>query len=265
MKRILPVMLVSAFTFGTMVSCNRKNFGAYLDIDSEINIKMIEVLGQHKKLQLDVQTERSYTCDHYYIDIVHRQSLNSIDISFERIIIPDDCKAILKPASATIDLGPLSDGVYNLNLSVGEVTHTGELIVSSDSYRVDFEDNPAFNFTNTSFNKTPEHTIWGTIGYYRVQDASALIQEFIDDLIDLGAEKRSYIPGYYNRFTIGENGDIVKSNESSVYLFAQSFIFNYSGDIAKVEQLVKQHTDYQGDMSIRVYTDKGEAFLSWIY
>jgi len=249
-----------------MASCNRKDLSIYLDIDSKINISMVEILGHSQKtLQFSCRTEQLYTCNNSHFDIVYRQSSNSIDISFKGIIIPVNCSTLAGPAFATIDLGALSNGVYNLNLSVGEVTHTGELIVSSDSYRVNYDDNPAFNFSNSPFNKTPEHTIWGTIGYYRVQDASALVQEFIDNLINLGAEKKSYIPGNYTSFNIDEKGDIVKSNESSVYLFAQSFIFNYSGDITDVEQLVKQYTDSQGDMSIRVYTDKGVSFLSWIY
>jgi hypothetical protein len=42
----------------------------------------------------------------------------------------------------------------------------------------------------------------------------------------------------------------------------QSFAFQYFGDNASIEQLVKQ---FKEQMEIRVYTDKGEQFLSWMY
>jgi len=40
----------------------------------------------------------------------------------------------------------------------------------------------------------------------------------------------------------------------------RSFVFQYSGSAASIEQLVKQHKE---QMEMTVYTDKGERFTSW--
>jgi len=261
MKRILLVAFVSAFTLGAMASCNRGDLGAYVDIDSTIDIR----LSHQKTLQFYCQTEQIYPYGNYSIDIENQQTSNSIDISFKRVIVPNIGMGRESPASAIIDLGTLSNGVYNLNLSVGETARTVELTVSSDGYTVNIEDSSIFNFTNTPFNKTPEHTIWGTMGWYYEQETSTQFEAFINALINLGAEERAYIPGYYIGFTIDENGDIVQPSDNPVYWFARSFILNYSGNIANVEQLIGQYTDYKSYMSVRLYTDKGEDFLSWIY
>jgi len=94
-----------------------------------------------------------------------------------------------------------------------------------------------------------------------------LVQSFIDALMNLGANKKSYQSGNYDGFDIDKNGQIVQQGKESGYWFAQSFIFHYSGNIADVEQIVKQYArDYGTDyMYISVFFDNGEKLLSWMY
>jgi hypothetical protein len=239
-----------------------------VSVDSKISIRMVEISDiSPRTLQFYCSTAMVYPCVNYPIYAVHQQSSNSIDISFKGVIENIGiCLTAIGPATTVIDLGTLSNGTYILNLHNGDVTHTGELIVSSDSYKINFADNSDFHFTNTPLNKMPEQIIWGTVGYHK-QETLPLVQSFLTGLMDLGAEKRPYNPGYYREFEIDGNGDIVQPGEGSGYYFAQSFIFNYSGDIMDIEQLVKQYArDYGNDyMYISVYTDKGEKFLSWMY
>jgi len=64
-----------------------------------------------------------------------------------------------------------------------------------------------------------------------------------------------------------KNGNIVQPGENSGCWFAQSFIFHFSGNIANIEQLVKQYArDYGIEyLYIIIYTEKGEKLLSWMY
>ena len=239
-----------------------------VNVDSKINIRLVEIYDKSPRtLQLRFATEKMYPCANYPIIVSSQQLSNNIDISFKGVVNNIGiCLTAIGPATATINLGALSNGTYNLNFYNGNVKHTGKLIISSDSYAINFANNELFNFTNAPLNRIPEHTIWGTIGYHK-QETSSLVQSFIDALINLGAEKKAYNPGYYNEYVIDTNGDIVQPGENSGYWFARSFIFHFSKDIANVEQLVKQYArDYGNDyMYISVYTDKGEQFLSWMY
>ena len=249
---------------GCFSACSK---GEYGNVDSEINIRMVEIYDKSPRtFHLHCFTEKIYPCVNYPIIVVSQQSSNNIDISFKEVIETNLCATALGPATAYIDLGALSNGTYNLNLHNGVMKQTGKLVVSSDNYKVDFGNNPAFRFTNTILNRIPEHTIWGYIGYH-TQGTSSLVQSFLTALMNVGATKKLYLPGDYREFEIDKNGNIVQPGKDSGFWFAQSFIFHYSGNIANVEQLVKQYAhDYGTEyMYISVYTDKGEQFLSWTY
>jgi hypothetical protein len=76
------------------------------------------------------------------------------------------------------------------------------------------------------------------------------------------------MPGNYGEFEIDRHGNIVQPGNDSGhgYYFAQSFIYQYTGNIDKIEQLVRRYArDYGADISISVYTDRGEKLLSWMY
>ena len=240
-------------------SCSKKgeiDFDSVdVNVDSKINIRMVEIYDKSPRtFQFQCFTEKIYPCVNYPIIVVSQQSSSSIDISFKGVIATDFCLASLGPASASIDLGALNIGTYNLTLHNGLFRQTGKLVVSSERYDVDFGNNPAFCFTNSILNRISEHTIWGNIGNRN----QSLVQSFITALMNVGATKKRYHPGDYREFEIDKNGDIVQGDKDSGY----SFIFHYSGNIADVELLVKQFGTEQTYIS--VYTDKGEKFLSWM-
>lgn len=248
-----------------IVSCIKEEskYENLLPIDSGVNIRLIETFNTSPRtLHLYCSTEKIYGCYNFPIIAESRQSSNAIDISFQGIIQSDFCQTALGPATTTVDLGALNVGTYTLRLSVGKVTHTGKLIVSDDSYKVDFDDNSAFAFSNPRLNRIPEQTIWGLIGYHEAETTSR-VDSFLNTLVALGAKKRSYAPGDYYEFWIDEDGDITDYPGALWgYRFDRPFVFHYSGDPAAIESLIKQYKD---DMSIRVHTDKGGRFLSWMY
>jgi len=232
-------------------------------MDSEITIAMSE--SSLRTLQLYLSTTKIYPCCNYPIDLSWKKSSNTIDISVKGVIETDICLTALGPATATIDLGALSNGTYLLNFHIGNLKRSGELIVSSDSYKMNLVDNPNFRFTNTPLNKVPENTIWGIVGYHE-QGSTPLAQLFLNDLMNLGAEKKKYNTGYYTEFEIDENGEYADTGVLWGYWFHKLFIFHYSGNIADVDSLVEQYArNYNEKLSIIVNTDKGERFLSWMY
>jgi len=134
---------------------------AVLAIDSGIYIKPMEVLTAEtamgipkglKALQFSCQTERIYGSP-YPLIVEHKLSPGNIDISFFGVKTDGINLCMWGFAGATIYLGVLDDGTYNLTLSNPlsnrMTTHTGKLTVSSGSYKIDFEDNPDFIFTDT--------------------------------------------------------------------------------------------------------------------
>ena len=234
-------------------------------IDSEINIRMVEVFDKSPRtLQMDFSTTEIYPCYNYPIDLSWEKSSNNIDILFKGVIKTDICLATFGPATATIDFGSLNNGKYQLNFQKGEVKYSGQLVVSSENYTVSLSANPVVNFANSPLNKTPEHTIWGLVGYHK-KETLPLVQSFFTALTELGATKKSFTPGYYTEFEIDKNGEIALINNHG-YWFAQAFIFHYSGNTSDLDEFLKQWSlEHNERMSIRINTYNGERFLSWMY
>jgi hypothetical protein len=260
--KITAIMLLLAVT---IIGCDNKNIETHQGVDSEINIRMVERFDKYPRtLQMDFWTTKIYPCFNFPIILSWQKSSNVIDITFKEVIDPGICLTALGPARAVIDLGVLSNGTYQLNFQNGKIKHSGELIVSSDSYTISFPANSAFNFTNSPLNKIPEHTIWGLVGYH-TEKTLPLVQKFFTALMELGATEKSFTPGYYTAFEIDDNGDIAYWS-SHGHWFAQPFIFYYAGDSSDLDEFLRQWTyKYREYMSIRIFTDSGEQFLSWMY
>ena len=258
-KYIMTIVLMLSLV---LTGCNKAT-ETVSNIDSEIVITMNE--SSSRTLQLYLSTTKIYPCCNYPIDLSWKSSSNIIDVSVKGVIETDFCFTALGPATMSIDLGVLSNGTYLLNFHDGHLKRSGELIVSSNSFKINFVDNPIFRFPNTPLNKVPENTIWGLVGYHE-QGTASLVQSFFNDLVNLGAEKKKYNSGYYSAFEIDKDGEITYPGALWGYWFDQPFIFHYSGNIANVDTLVEQYArDFKEKLNITVNTDKGEQFLSWMY
>ena len=240
--------------------------------NAEINITIME--NSSRALQLYFSTTQIYPCCNYPIDVSWKNSSNTIDITFNGVIETDLCFTAIGPATATIDLGVLDNGTYQLNFYNEHVKQSGKLIVSSDSYKTNFTGNPNFRFINASLNKIPENTIWLVTSY----NEEKILSSFLEILMNLGATKKMYSQGYYSInvtypysyyevFKIEKDGSITYSPKEITNTivnwggkYMRSFVFQYLGNTANIEQLVKQ---YREQIEIKVYTDKGEQFTSW--
>ena len=268
---VLKVATIVLMLLVATVGCE-KVAETHKKIDSEINIRMME--SSSRTLRLYFTTTKLYPMIGFPIDVLWQQSSNNIDISFEGVIENEFGFAAIGPATAVIDLGTLSDGTYHLNFHNGNMKQSGRLIVSADSYETNFQYNPNFHFINASLNKVPGNTIWVVTSYNEEQ----VLSSFLESFTNLGAVKKIYSHGYYSIniiypysyyqvFKIEKDGSVTYSPKEVTNTivnwggkFMQSFVFQYFGNTATIEQLVKQ---YKEQMEIKVYTDKGEQFTSW--
>ena len=254
-----------------IIGCDKSN-ETNNGINSEINVTIME--NSSRALQLYFSTTKEYPCCNFPIDLSWKKSSNTIDITFKGVIETDLCLTAIGPATATIDLGVFNNGTYQLNFYNENVKQSGEFIVSSDNYKINFADNSLVHFRNIPLNKIPENTIWIAINYNEEKFLSSFLEAFMDLVVTKKSYSRGYYsfentryPGLYSGFKVEENGtitflpDITNSGVMLGRLFTQSFVFQYSGSTANIEQLIKQHKE---QLEIRAYTDRGEQFLSWM-
>ena len=277
----LAALLIFA---GVFSSCNRTADYEISDIDSRINIEMMEILDvSTRRLELHCSTARTYPQTCYGIAYELKQSSNNIDIKYKHIVFNKRCWGDqVGVADCIINLGMLSPGTYRLNLSIrDDIKYQGELIVTPDDFQINNIENSEFSFTNNPLGKIPKNTLWGKIGYNYTEGLES-IHSFITALVGLGAIEQKFVMGNYGEFEIGENGQIVQpvnysdleyingilfdKNGNTILpinvnntglAFAQSFIFYFSGNFTDAEQLAKDYVDY---LSIRLFSDKGERY-----
>jgi hypothetical protein len=291
--RLTVILLILA---GVITACGKKddkvtdNIFTFIDFDpnAEISIAMVDIYYESSRiLQLICQTKRQYPNTCYWMDVEYGPASSVINIELKGVINGGNvCGLAPTNAQAVINLKALENGTYNLNITVGEKKFTGELVVTTDSYKVNINDNPEFYFVNASLNKIPEHTIWGFISYNEEEeiieedeeengeendikdDEEEIIhpvEAFFNALTELGVEIKNYLPGLYSAFYIDENGDI-NQDDIGEYDFTQQFIFHYEGKIDELEKLVKEYaTTYKRQFDIAIYTSTGKTFLSWKY
>ena len=139
---VLLLLVVSCF-------CCKKDTST--NIDSKINITMVE--SSDTPLPTLIFVCRTVKIYSYYHDIIFncQQSLDNIDIQF--LSIEQNPLPASNPAEAVINLGTLNNGTYHLNIYVGKVKYKGKLIVSSESYSVNFKNNSIIHFTNSTLNR----------------------------------------------------------------------------------------------------------------
>lgn len=232
-------------------------------IDSNINIKMLETVDSTKRtLKLYCSTEKEYNCSNFGIINTINQPSNKIEIDFNGITVPDFCLTSLGPARTTIDIGTLSNGTYDLDIKVENEKSAGQLIVTSEYYKINLDPQKQLQITYPTLNRIPTNTVWGTVGYHSSNSAN-LVQTFIDSLQLLGTTIQTYQSGEYGYFQINPSGQILPPQNHGYY-FIRPYIFNYSGSTSALKKLVKNYgTNYGNSLNIILYTTKGETFRSW--
>ncbi|MCL2413872.1 MAG: hypothetical protein FWC94_01275 [Bacteroidales bacterium] len=267
MKKILfTIAIISLLLAG----CDKESNNG---IDSEINITMMEDLSG--AIQLYFSTTKIYPCMNYWIDLSWKRSSNNIDVTFKGVISPGVCLRALGPATETLNLGVLNNGTYQLSFYNRDERQSGELIVSSEGYRINFANNSLVHFRNIPLNRIPENTIWVVVSY----NEENLLLSFLEAFMELDVTEKSNVTrGYYsfeNYHMLGVFSGFKAENDGSITFlpsftncgvmlgrrFMRSFVFQNSESSANIEQLIRQHRE---QIEIRAFTDKGEQFMSWL-
>jgi len=256
-----PLSFIPAFLL-LLFGCSKDN--SINKIDSDIKINMRETVDSTKRsLQLYCSTEKVYECSNYVISKIFSKSSERIEINFTGIRDLTVCFNSFGPATTTIDLGIISNGTYKLIIEVEGKKSEGKLIVTSDYYKISLDKEKQLQIINSTLNRIPANTIWGTIGYHKSSTAQ-LVQTFIDSLQLFGSTTQTYQSGDFGYFQINSSGQILPP-ENHGYYFIRPYIYRYSGNTSVLKTLVKNYgTDYGDSLNIILYTTKGEIFRSWI-
>lgn len=176
-------------------------------------------------------------------------NVNLIDIEKDG---HDDVNVIKGQLTATIALGTLSEGLYNVQINVGGSMNEGTLNITGDQVVLDFSATEKLTILHDTLNRIPFGTVWGYCGYQNSNNAY-LATAFIDGLDGLGAVPAELTPGYYGYFSIGDSSTFVQPIDQG-FSYYKEYLRSYTGDATEMNELVGHYNaEYASKMDIIFY------------
>jgi hypothetical protein len=176
-------------------------------------------------------------------------NVNLIDIQKDG---HDDINVIKGQVTATIELGTLSEGLYNLQVNVGETTNDGILNITGEQVILDFSAPEKLTILHDTLNRIPFGTVWGYCGYQNSNNAY-LATEFINGLDAIGATPAELAPGYYGYFSVTDSSTFVQPIDEG-FNYYKEYFRSYHGDATEMNELVGYYNaEHYSKMDIIFY------------
>lgn len=262
MKQIFRFIIAFGMLY-TLHSC-KKDDPVTTNFDENIKIRISETADSTKRtLTLNCFTEKIYGCINFGIQTTSTISANKITVNFIKIEEHNICLTAIGPASTQINFDKIPNGIYELELNLGQTKITGQLNVSTGSFVATVPVQTRVQFINPDLKRIPDNTIFGTI-HYHAAGTAPVVQQFIDSLQYLGATATLYAQGDYGQFQIEANGSI-KQTQDPGYYFTRYYIFNYTGNNNLLKNLMQRYgNNYPDSLLITLNSTRGQTFYSWV-
>ena len=249
------------FTLTFCGSCHRRN--TVSSTNSNIFVRLQEEFkGSTTNLKLFLFTEEKFGCSNYSLLSSGRVIGNTISLTVSGISKGEICLTSIGPATAEINLGALENKTYLIEITHQGKMYSGSLKVSEDAYLLTFNKTKPFIGDNPMLKRIPPSTIWGYVGYHKASTANT-VKGFVDSVIYLGGQYRSYPEGNYYEFYVDGSGQpIIPANTG--YYFYRPVLMHYSGDLIQLQKLIRRYgLTYRDSLNIGIYTRTGEFYYSW--
>lgn len=261
----MDVKKLLLFVLSLLMACENTDDGLSKNpINTKIFIEARELLGANKRsLTFFCRTEANYPCINYPINYSLSNTESLYSIAFTDVGEVGLCLTAIGPATATINLNSIPNGVYQLEINNANLHNKGSLKVSDSEINLNFSTLNGIEIVRQNTLRVPAKTFWGTVGYHTTSSEN-LVAEFFQKLKNEGVLFEKQKPGNYFYYSIDNKGDIVTNNENSGYHYTKAFIFQFNGDEVEFKKKVKTIASlYFDDLYIYMETYKGETINNW--
>jgi len=265
MKKLVLLLCLGALMSLFLAACSvdeDENPKVIADIEDDYFIVLWEDLGlPARSLQFQVETVDEQACENTFIDYAYRRSTSALNLSLNGILEPhpSECNESPTTIQETIDLGFLSEGVYDIQINVkNAVINNGLLTVRNDRYQLEMYTDDGFQLQQTELRRVPENTFWGYVAY-RDTDASPLATDFLNK-VEEAAAPLSLKVGYYGHFDVQDDKSLVLADVPS-NKYIKTFAYAFDSNQDAVETLLDEYrTMYDEQLELKIYTDTGEVW-----
>lgn len=178
--------------------------------------------------------------------------INLIDIQKDG---HDDLNIQKGPASCLIELGALSNGIYDVNITAGNFAGSGKFTITNEQVTFDFPSTEGVSISKDTLNRIPFGTVWGYVGYQKTSNAG-IANAFISNMNAIGAENAIFSPGYYGYFSVSDSGDIIQPIDEQ-FTYYKEYFKTFDGPAESMDEHVSYFTTE--------YYNKIDIYFYWFY
>ncbi len=231
-------------------------------VDQEFAFDLWQNLASTSMSPLEVRmyTLEDYECLNTSILTNYLRVGRNLELTLFDILDPEVCDAGLGPATGVEVLDNIEEDLYRLKIELQDVVQNdGWLTVTADSYTVEMEQENGISWQHYEMRRIPEEAFWGYITY---PDAASQLQAetFLSDLQQLGTVA-DLQDGYYGHYSLSDNGTKVDVNTTSLPGQAITFLFEYTGENAEIDQRVEAFLmDADPELQLHFWNGKGDEW-----
>jgi len=231
------------------------------DVEREFYIDLWENLyPESRELVFEIETIQAQDCENATISYNLNRTGNTVKLSLNAILTPQDCQPGPAQIFASAPAGRLNGGLYTMKLDLkNTVFNEGQLTVTGDAYHLDMHTEYGVTFRHKSLVRVPEETYWGYITYETPEQESLAI-DFFNELQDISIQ-HDFLAGYYGYFSVEADKRVSIHEEGLAGVSYKSFLFKYEDSGVAIRQQINAFRLAHGaPVSLHVLNDKGEAW-----
>ena len=240
-------------------SCNpdETDPGIVVDVPLTFEVDLFETLDtlQNKLQFLAYTIEIQENCINDTIDFTLERREGKISVSLNDIQPAADCIEGEGPATATVPIGFLIPGQYDVEINLrNTVVNTGTLLVDEEYFYLNMYTIDGIKLLHQQLYRIPEDAVWGYLGYSDPGLETAA-QAFISEMSDF-VSPFDYPVGYYGHFRLNSAGNIELISTPATPLYNE-IVYLLEDEREQLESLIETYRDSYPDLQIRIFDGKG--------
>ncbi len=220
---LATIMVATILVFN---SCNKEEIET-MPLGT-VNVNMFESLFNNgREFYMQVQTDQTNLLTSYYIRNSINKEGNTINIQLTDIekVDASGVNVATGPASAYINIGNITPGLYTLNIDVAGRSNQGSLSVEDNFFISIFGQTDGLSFNYDTLYRIPNGALWGYVGYQN-NTYEPIALAFKDTLTDIGAVGLGLTEGNYGYFTVDEAGAYHQEINDN-FTYYRQFFYSY--------------------------------------
>jgi hypothetical protein len=209
-----------------------------------------------REFYLQVQTDQTNLLTSYYIRNSINKEGNTITIQLTDIekVDASGVNVPTGPASAYINIGNITPGLYTLNIDVAGRSNQGSLSVEDNFFISIFNQTDGLSFNYDTLYRIPNGALWGYVGYQN-NAYEPIALAFKDTLTDIGAVGLGLTEGNYGYFTVDEAGAYHQEINDN-FTYYRQFFYSYIESKEALTEVIEYYDIKYSQVKI---------FLYWVF